>query len=155
MKKWFCILVFILVLLALACAPKPMVQSNFSEKTTTENKTIIRDTIFQVAQENATLAASLNELKNGVKVLKNKRARVQVELKRDTLYAECQCDSVAIKAQLFDQYISTLIERKKETTITEFKRMGLFKQLGVFAFILLILAFVIGIGIAVKKIFLI
>lgn len=140
--------IFIMLLGLSSCLPKPIVSTKTATNTTTDSKTVVRDTIIKVEQNNAALIASLEALKNAKQplVYRDGRASISVEYKRDTIYAECQCDSVAIKAQLFDQYFSKVIETENENTITKFKRANLFNTLGIIAFLailLLIIGFII------------
>lgn len=155
MKNFHFIFLFFGLLLALAsCMPKPITQTSTSETTTVDVKTVARDTIFKIDKSNAQLIASIEALKNAKQptVYKQDRSTVKIEYRNDTIYAECQCDSVAIKAQLFDKYINTLVERETETTITKFKRQSILKQLGIIALIIMILAFIGAFLYVIKKV---
>ena len=142
--------ILILILGLSSCLPKPIVSTKTATNTTTDSKIVVRDTVIKIEQNNAALIASLEALKNAKQaiVYRDGRASISVEYKRDTIYAECQCDSVAIKAQLFDQYFSKVVETENETSVTKFKRANLFNTLGIIAFIailLLILGFILKI----------
>lgn len=140
MGKWFLVSILFLTALVSGCNLRPVVETDRIE--TTSETIIVRDTIFKTEAANASIMASLEELKGSKKpiIRRSRNARIELQIIRDTIIAKCNCDSLEIKARLFDKFINS----KVETTITETKRQSFGQQIKDSLLMMLVIVIVIG-----------
>lgn len=131
---------------------KPVRQSN--TKHSIESTTVVRDTIIKIEQSNSDLKLALEALKEAKKpiVKQTGQSTIKLQLLRDTIFADCQCDSIQIAAQLLDRYVKERIQQ--ETTITQFKRIPITQRIGALViglFILVVVGLLVTILIKILK----
>lgn len=112
---------------------RPLVTTKETKVTDTiyKDRTVtVRDTVFKTAPAKATAAIAttdLNGLKTPIKKQSN-NAKITIKTVHDTVYFECLCDTIAIKAQLRDVFEKEYRARSTLTTETQKRELSAFKK---------------------------
>lgn len=111
----------LLILTLGGCCKKtvaPIAGTVTTDSIITDRTIVPRDTTIFTPAVGVGMVIPLAEIKSGLKPIetKNKQASVKVTLEGKSLNIDCNCDTLAIRATLYDMYESSL--RKQQTINT-------------------------------------
>lgn len=133
MGAWMCRRGLLLLLAGLFFAGCKTVKKT-SETTTVITDTVfkdrtvtIRDTIIKTEPAKTTVAMPSGDFKGDLKPIQKqfKNANLNIHKKNDTIYIECECDTIAIKARIRDVYEKEYRARSNLTTVSKFEKQEL------------------------------
>lgn len=121
--KYLILFAVLSIALFTGCGSRRNVQTRtvtVHDTTVVTKEILIRDTIVVTPKSEAKTQVAKKDLKDGFnKNFSNGNAKGNLEVKRDTVYLDCTCDSLELKLKLRDQLINTL---KKQQTVIEAPR---------------------------------
>lgn len=124
------LLVLIILLISVSCSRKAVLQESVVVRDTTyvETKVMERDTVILIMDSGVSVTLPKNlpddfnkipESKNGKIEKKDGQARLVITDIQDSLLVDCNCDTLDIKAKLYDTFQKENRKIQTEKTITQ------------------------------------
>lgn len=124
------LLVLIILLISVSCSRKAVLQESVVVRDTTyvETKVMERDTVILIMDSGVSVTLPKNlpddfnkipESKNGKIKKKDGQARLVITDIQDSLLVDCNCDTLDIKAKLYDTFQKENRKIQTEKTITQ------------------------------------
>jgi len=146
--KYVFICVF-LVMMASGCnLLKPITTSTITtESATTTTEYVPVDTVVYVPQTNSKLEITLEKLLESQERMTNTNGRSSVSIAydpiRNTITADCECDSAGVKLRLYKEITTRLVERLTETKKTVTEKEPFLDRMGDSVLLMLLGAFIV------------